>query len=97
MSSIIPIQLILLSILDSFSEIGNTFSSLFGSDLLLGAIIFVFFFVFTFILGLGMLVGMVVLIPSMFLVFEFIPDLKIIVAIVLGIIFGLGLQKIINR
>jgi len=94
---IFSIGLIVLSMGDVFSEIHDSFATLLGSDLLLGALIFLFFLVFTLILGLGMLVGSVVLLPAMFLVFEFVPDLKIIVAIFAGLLVGLGLHKFINR
>ena len=81
---------------DSLSEIYETMSMLM-SDQLLGILIFLFFLIFTFVLGLGMVIGSVVLIPSLFLVFDYIPDLRIFVAIFLGLIVGLGLHKFINR
>lgn len=90
-------SLIVLTTKDAFHEIYETMHAVFGSDLILGAIIFLFFLVFTLVLGLGMIIGSVVLIPAMFLVFEFIPDLSIIVAIFLGLFVGLGLHKFINR
>lgn len=82
---------------DIFGEIYETMHALFGSDLILGAIIFLFFLVFTLVLGLGMVIGSVVLIPAMFLIFDYIPDMRIFVAIFLGLIVGLGLHKFINR
>lgn len=82
---------------DIFHDIYQSFHNLMGSDLILAGIIFLFFFVFTLILGLGMLIGSVVLIPSMFLVFEFVPDLKIFIALFLGLFVGLALHKFINR
>ena len=69
-----------------------------GNDpMLLGAFIFLVLFVLTLILGLGMLVGSVVIIPSLFAVFNYVPDLRIIVAIICGLIFGLGLHRLIRR
>jgi hypothetical protein len=82
---------------DVGEEIGSAFDLLFGSDLLLGVFIFLVIMVLTFIFGFGMVVGSVVLIPSMFLVFEFIPSARIMFAIIIGIIVGLGLQKLIRR
>jgi len=82
---------------DIFHDIYQSMHNLMGSDLILAGIIFLFFFVFTLILGLGMLIGSVVLIPSMFLVFEFVPDLKIFIALFLGLFVGLALHKFINR
>lgn len=78
-------------------EIGSTFDQIFGAPLLLGIFIFLFFFIFTLLLGIGMIVGSVILIPAMFLVFEYVPGFKIVIAIVLGLIFGLGLNKLIRR
>lgn len=88
---------IVLTTSDAFHEIYETMHSVFGSDIILGAMIFLFFLVFTLVLGLGMLIGSVVLIPSMFLIFDFVPDLQIFVAIFLGLFVGLGLHKFINR
>ena len=69
-----------------------------GNDpMLLGAFIFLILFVLTLMFGLGMLVGSVVIIPSLFAVFNYIPDLRIIVAIICGLIFGLGLHRLIRR
>ena len=69
-----------------------------GNDImLLGAFLFLILFVLTLMFGLGMLVGSVVILPSLFAVFNYIPDLRIIVAIICGLIFGLGLHRLIRR
>ena len=69
-----------------------------GNDpMLLGAFVMIVFLVLTLILGLGMLVGSVVLIPSLFSIFNYIPDLRIIVAIICGLLFGMGLHQLIRR
>lgn len=69
-----------------------------GNDpMLLGAFIFFVLFVLTLMFGLGMLVGSVVIIPSLFAVFNYIPGLKIVVAIICGLVFGLGLHKLVRR
>ena len=95
MMSIMPF--IVMATGDIFHEIYESMSTLFGSDLILGAMIFLFFLVFTLVLGLGMIIGSVVLIPAMFLIFDYVPDLRIFVAMFLGLIVGLGLHKFINR
>lgn len=89
--------IVMINVSEITDLIGDLFMTLLGSELLIGALLFMFFMIFTLILGLGMLVGSVIIIPSLFLVFEFIPDIKIIVAIVIGMIVGLALNKIIRR
>jgi hypothetical protein len=64
---------------------------------LLGLFIFLILFFLTAMWGLGIIVGSVVLIPSVFLVTNYIPELTITVAIVTGLAFGLGLNRIIRR
>ena len=81
---------------DVLGPIGETFGQITGSDAIIGILVFLFFFIFTMLLGLGMLVGSTVIIPAMFVVFKFIPSFAIIVALILGIIFGLGLNRIIK-
>jgi len=88
---------IFMSIESVGGDVVNTYSDILGNSALIGILLFIFFFVVTLILGLGMLVGSVVLLPAMFMVFEFADDFKIIVAIVLGLIFGMALNKIIRR
>ncbi len=73
-------------------------SGVIGADpMIIGAFIFVALLILTLMFGLGMLVGTVIIIPSLFAVFDFIPDLRIIVAIITGLIFGLGLHRLIRR
>jgi hypothetical protein len=64
---------------------------------LLGLFIFLILFFLTAMWGLGIIIGSVVLIPSVFLVTNYIPELTITVAIVTGLAFGLGLNRIIRR
>ena len=68
-----------------------------GDPMLLGAFIFMIFLILTLIMGLGLLIGMTILIPASFVVFKYIPDLRIIVAIFSGLLFGLALQRLIRR
>ena len=63
----------------------------------LGIFIFLILFVLTALFGMGMLVGSVIFIPSVFAVIGYIPELNIIVAIIVGIIFGLGLNRLVRR
>lgn len=71
--------------------------SIIGDDMLFGLFIFMILFILTLMFGLGMLVGSVVIIPSLFAVFQYIPDLRIIVAIICGLVFGLGLHRLVRR
>lgn len=64
---------------------------------LLGVFIFAILFLLTTIWGLGILIGSVAIIPSVFAVMNYIPELGIIVAIVAGLLFGLGLNRIVRR
>ena len=80
-----------------FVEGTDKFSPIFGSPEILAVVIFIFIMVFTLVLGLGMLVGCVVVIPGLFLVFAYVPDFQIFIAIILGLIVGLGLNKVIKR
>lgn len=68
-----------------------------GDEMLLGMLIFIILFVITLLFGLGMLVGSVVIIPTLFAIFQYVPDLKIIVAIISGLMLGIGFHKIIKR
>lgn len=67
------------------------------TNALLGIFIFLILFVLTALFGMGMLVGSVVLIPTVFAVIGYIPELRIIVAIIVGILFGLGLNRLVRR
>lgn len=88
---------ILATIQTVIDSIGGMFMGIFGSELYLGIFIFLFLMIFTLVLGLGMLVGSVVLIPGLFLVFKYIPSGRIILAIVLGLFVGIGLNQLIRR
>ena len=92
------LSLILMNIIEEVTgPIGETFADLFGSELILGVFLFMIILIFTFIFGLGMIVGSVVLIPAMFLVFKYIPSGRIILAIMLGLLFGMALNRLIRR
>jgi hypothetical protein len=68
-----------------------------GDPMIFGAFIFIAFLILTLMFGLGLLIGTVILIPVSFIVFKYIPDLRIIIAILAGLIFGLALHKLIRR
>jgi len=62
-----------------------------------GLIILMFFLIITAVYGIGILIGSAILLPALFAVFQFIPPLRIIVAIFAGLLFGLGLHKFVRR
>ena len=68
-----------------------------GDSELFGIFIFFILLLLTLMWGLGMLVGMVVILPSLFLIFQWEPNLRIIVAIIAGLGFGLALHRLIRR
>lgn len=89
-------------ILDPIGELftgdGGDLEGVIGDNLMIvGLFIFLVLFLFTLMMGLGMLVGSVVLIPSMFAVFQYIPSLQIVVAIICGLLFGFALNRIVRR
>lgn len=75
-------------------DLGGIFG---GSTELMALFIFLFFFIMTLFLGLGMLVGSVIIIPSLFAIFQYIPSMKIIVGLMCGLIFGFALQRMYRR
>jgi len=82
------------SIIESFEYLGN---ELLGNPLLIGAVIFLFFIMLMMLLLLPFEVMVVAMIPLGFGVFEFIPQLRLIFAILAGIVIGLGLIKWYRR
>jgi len=89
-------------ILDPIGELflgdGADVEGVIGDNLMIvGLFIFLVLFIMTLTMGLGMLIGSVAIIPSLFAVFQWVPSLQIIVAIVCGLIFGFGLNRIIKR
>ena len=77
--------------------ITHPFYGVIGDPVVLGAIIFIFFFLLTAVWGLGILIGSVVIIPASFAVFQYIPQFQIVVAIICGLVFGMGLNRLIRR
>jgi hypothetical protein len=68
-----------------------------GDEMLLGVFLLLIFMILTFMFGLGMLIGSPVIIASLFAVFKWIPNLRVVVAIIIGLLFGLALHRLIKR
>jgi len=68
-----------------------------GDPMLFGLFLFMIFLLLTLIFGIGLLIGTVILIPASFAVFQYIPDLRILIAIMAGLLFGIALHKLIRR
>ncbi len=79
------------------SQVIGIFGGGLDTQALLGIFLFMILFLLTAMWGLGILVGSVAIIPSLFAVFGYIPQLRIIVAIILGLLFGLGLNRFVRR
>ena len=89
---------ILTPIGELFTGDGGELEGVIGDNLMIvGLFIFMVLFLFTLMMGLGMLVGAVVIIPSLFAVFQYIPSLQIVVAIICGLLFGFALNRIVRR
>jgi hypothetical protein len=83
------------------SGVSHTVTGIFGggfdTQAIMGLFIFIILFILTAMWGLGILIGSVAIIPSVFAVIGYIPELRIIVAIVVALIFGLGFNRFIRR
>lgn len=82
------------SLIDPFGQLAN---DLLGSPLLIGITILMFFILFMTLLLIPFEAMVVPLIPTFFIVFTYIPQLRIIVGICVGIGIGLGLIKWVRR
>jgi hypothetical protein len=82
------------SLIDTFTDLSN---NLVSNPLLIGVIIFLFFTMFALFLLIPFGGLVVIEVPVLFAVFEFIPALRIVVGILLGLLIGLGLLKWIRR
>lgn len=76
---------------------GTTVSGIIGDPIFMAIFLFMFMFILTAILGLGFLVGSVVIIPTAFLIFQWVPELRIFFAIILGGMLGIALNKFISN
>lgn len=69
-----------------------------GGDMtIISIVIFLFFFIVAGVMGLSFIIGSVVFLPLMFFLFQYLPHLQFIVAIIVGLILGFGLHRIIRR
>jgi len=75
----------------------NHIGMFYGDTTLFGLFLFMIFLLLTLIFGIGLLIGTVILIPASFAVFQYIPDLRILIAIMAGLLFGIALHKLIRR
>lgn len=66
-------------------------------SIMIGMLILMFFLVITAIYGMGIVIGSSILLPAFFAVFQYIPSLRIIVAIIVGVCVGLGLHRLVKR
>lgn len=78
-------------------SVTGIFGGGFDTQAIMGLFIFIILFILTAMWGLGILIGSVAIIPSVFAVIGYIPELRIIVAIVVALIFGLGVNRFIRR
>lgn len=71
--------------------------NLLGDPLITGLVIFLFIMFFALMLYIPFEALVVIMLPTLFLVFNYIPQLQIVVALLVGILIGLGLLKWIRR
>lgn len=79
------------------SLIWNLFLGIFGSQALIGIFLLVFLFGLCFVLRLTFDAIVGLSIPILVTVFIFIPELRLIFGILIGIFVGIGLLKLISR
>ena len=90
--------LIVMAIFDNLTQPFETLSNeLIGNPILIGATILIFVLMFALLMLVPYEAMAVVMIPTCYAVFEYIPQLRIIVAIVVGFIIGFGLLKWVRR
>lgn len=89
---------------DIYREIGELFigdnetTGIFGGDnAVLGLFIITIIFIITFMLGITGIISIVIIIPTLFAVFNWIPELRLIVAIIAALAFGFVMNKIVKR
>jgi len=82
------------SITQPFADMGT---DLIGQPALMGLIILLFFLMFALILYLPMEAVVCIMMPTLYLVFTFIPPLKIVVAVMVGLMIGMALIKWVRR
>lgn len=92
------IALIVLSIWDSFVDpFVYLANNIIGHPLLIGVIIFLFITMFGLLMFIPYEAMVVIWIPTCYVVAVWIQEIQIVVAIMIGIIIGLGLLKWVRR
>ena len=79
------------------TTIWNLFIGVFGSQALIGVFLLIFLFGLCFILRLSYDAMIGLSVPILVTVFVFIPELRLVFGIVIGILVGIGLLKLISR
>jgi len=75
----------------------DTMTGIIENEMVVGMFIFLILFTLTLMMGLGMVVGSVTIVPALFAVFDWVPSLRILVAIISGLLLGFALNRIIKR
>lgn len=75
----------------------HSITGIIGDPVFMAILLFLFMFILTAVLGLGFMVGSVIIIPSAFIVLQWIPELRVILAIILGGVLGIALNKFMSR
>jgi len=79
------------------SLIWNLFIGIFGSPTLIGIFLLIFLFGLCFVLRLSYDAVVGLSVPILVTAFVFIPELRLIFGIAIGILIGIGLLKLISR
>jgi len=79
------------------TTIWNLFIGVFGSQALIGIFVLIFLFGLCFLLRLSYDAMIGLSIPILATVFVFIPELRLVFGIIIGILIGIGLLKLISR
>jgi len=82
------------SITQPFADMGT---DLIGQPALMGLIILLFFMLFALTLYIPFEGVVVIMMPTLSLVFVYIPPLKIVVAVLVGLMIGMALIKWVRR
>jgi hypothetical protein len=77
--------------------IGESLADMIGNPLLVGLVILLFFTMFALFLLIPFSALLVIEIPLCFVVFEWIPQLRPVVGIMVGILIGMALIKWVRR
>ena len=94
--SLLPLTLMTIwdELINPFSDLAN---NLLGSPLLIGLTIFLFITFFALLMFIPFEALIVIEIPTLFVVFHYIPQLQMIIGILFGLLIGMGLLKWVRR